>query len=259
MNHNELTTVEAGRLEACEAAIKAGMQTFLEVGNSLLEIRDSRLYRQDFSTFEEYCRQRWGMVASRARQLIGAAGVVRNLGSVTNVTPSNEAQARALASLPDDEQQLVWSYALQTAPVVDDVPVITAQHVKRAAYTVALLKSHGWNGDLTPGRALLIDEEFHGLMPEFDAAGLEGLTRSITKLGVINPLDVWGKTVLDGHERYFICMRLGLPFEIYPRNFENRDEAILFILESQLLRKNYTPQELAGILAAAETAPSMIA
>jgi hypothetical protein len=247
-SQSELTTAEAAQLETCEATIRAGMQTFLEVGESLLLIRDARLYRQDFGTFEDYCRQRWGMVASRARQLIGAAGVVRNLESVTTVTPNNERQARALVSLPDDEQQLVWAFAVQTAPIVDDSPVITAQHIKKAAYTVELLKAHGWPGNLSPGRALLIDEEFYSLLPDLDSDAAEGLAGSIAKLGLINPLDVWGKTILDGHERYFICMRLGLPFETYPRTFENRDAAIIFIAESQLMRKNYTKDELAAIL-----------
>ncbi len=81
-------------------------------------------------------------------------------------------------------------------------------------------------------------------MPPLDAELSAGLERSIARLGVINPLDVWGKTLLDGHERYFICLRLGLPFEINQREFEDRDAAMLFIYESQLMRKNYTPEEL---------------
>jgi hypothetical protein len=248
----ELTTEEITQLDTCEATIRAGMQTFIDVGEALLLIRDARLYRAEFGTFEDYCRQRWGMVASRARQLIGAAGVVRNLETVTTVTPANEAQARALANLEDDQQRLVWAFAVQTAPVVDDEPIITAQHVKKAAYTVELLKAHGWSGNILSGRALLIDEEFYDLLPALDADATEGLAGSIVKLGVINPLEVWGKTILDGHERYFICMRLGAPFEITPRACESRDEATRFILESQLMRKNYTKDEIATILVAAE-------
>ncbi len=37
----------------------AFVQTFYEVGNALLQIRDERLYRQTHSTFEEYCREKW--------------------------------------------------------------------------------------------------------------------------------------------------------------------------------------------------------
>jgi hypothetical protein len=46
-----------------------------------LEIRDSRLYRQEFDTFEDYCRERWKMSKTNANRLIDAAEVA------TNVTP----------------------------------------------------------------------------------------------------------------------------------------------------------------------------
>jgi hypothetical protein len=157
----ELSAMERTQLDTYESTIKAGLQTFYEVGNALLAIRDGRLYRRDFATFEDYCRGRWGMGASRARQLIGAAGVVANLEGVTNVTLSNESQARALASLAPESQQLVWQFAVEAAPVVDDEPVITAAHIRKAADTVERLTQHGWNGEIEPGRALLIDEEFH--------------------------------------------------------------------------------------------------
>lgn len=42
------------------------------------------------SPFEHYCRERWQFNASRARQLIGSVGVIENLKSVTQVTPTTE-------------------------------------------------------------------------------------------------------------------------------------------------------------------------
>lgn len=54
------------------------------------------------------------MVASRARQLIGAAETVELLeASVTNVTPQSEAQARELAPLRGDPGRMsdVWAEA----------------------------------------------------------------------------------------------------------------------------------------------------
>jgi hypothetical protein len=242
-----LTISEIEQLKAHEATITAGLQTFYEVGNALLTIRDGRLYRLDFRTFEEYCCSKWGMVASRARQLIGAASVVANIEGVTNVTLSNEAQARALASLASESQQLVWEYAVKAAPVVDDEPKITAAHIRKAAYTVEILKAHGWQGGFPRSPALLIDEEFHSIMPPIDEVTQVGMENSILKLGVINPLDVWGNTILDGHERFFICMRLGIPFETVQRSCKDRNAAILFICETHLTRKNYTPEELAKV------------
>lgn len=243
----QLSATETAQLEAHEATIKAGLQTFYEVGTALFAIRDGRLYRRDFATFEDYCRKRWGIVASRARQLIGAASVIANLESVTNVTPANEGQARALASLAADSQVAVWNFAVLAAPVVDDKPQVTAAHIKKAAYTVELLKVHGWDGDVGPGRAFLIDPEFHAQMPPVEPWLSDSMEASMLRLGVINPLDVWGNTIVDGHVRYFICMRRGLSFEVTPRAFEDRDAAILFILETHVHRKGYTLNELTRI------------
>ncbi len=240
----ELNPRETAQLESYEAAIKAGLQTFYEVGNALLAIRDARLYRRDFGTFEDYCRNRWGMGASRARQLIGAADVAANIEGVTTVTLSNEAQARALASLAADVQQVVWAFAVSTAPVVDDRPHITAQHIKKAAYTVELLKRHGWQGDAQPGRAFLIDPEFHEQMPPVEPWLFDLMEDSMLKHGVINPINVWGNTILDGHIRYFICMRNGLDFKVTQRNFESRDKVEAFIFMAHAVGRRYTLEDL---------------
>jgi hypothetical protein len=244
-----LSADETAQLETCEATIKAGLQTFYEVGTALLTIREARLYRRDFATFEDYCRQRWHMVASRARQLIGAAQVVANIESVTTVTPENERQARELAAVAAGEQQTVWDFAVKAAPVVDDKPVITAQHIKKAAYTVALLKQHGWQGDVQPGRALLIDAEFHARTPDVPPWLFDSMAESMLRFGIINPLDVWGNTIVDGHVRYFIAMFYGLSFETMPRHFEQREDVLTFIRESHVHRKPYTLAELNKIYA----------
>lgn len=69
-----------------------------------MEIRDSRLYRVEHKTFEDYCKNKWKMTASRARQLIGSSERVRNIESVTTVTPKTEAVTRPLTKLPAEQQ-----------------------------------------------------------------------------------------------------------------------------------------------------------
>jgi hypothetical protein len=134
----DLTATEAAQFEACETTIKAGLQTFYEVGVALLAIRDARLYRRDFATFEDYCRQRWGMGASRARQLIGAAETVAALESVTMVTPKNERQVRPLMSLEPSQQREAWARAVETAPDGK----ISAGHVQLAVEHVAAVTKY---------------------------------------------------------------------------------------------------------------------
>ena len=60
----------------------------------------------DFSTFEEYCQERWGWSRHRSNQLIEAAEVVTDLGNHGHQTtmPANERQARELARVPEEKR-----------------------------------------------------------------------------------------------------------------------------------------------------------
>ena len=105
-----VTEIEAQRFTELETAIERGVQTFVEVGNALIEIRDSRLYRADYGTFEDYCRERWGFTDRRARQLMTATEIVTNIqtGTAVPVLPQTERQARGLSGLTPDQQREVW-------------------------------------------------------------------------------------------------------------------------------------------------------
>lgn len=104
-----LTVAEADQLADCEAVIAKGLQTFIEVGQALLTIRDNRLYRTSYGTFEEYCRNTWGFNDRRASQIIEAAHVSKILGTA----PATESHAAALAPLKDDPDAMraVWETA----------------------------------------------------------------------------------------------------------------------------------------------------
>jgi len=89
-------------LADCEAVIRRGLNSFIEVGEALMEIRDNRLYREKgFGRFEDYCQQEWGFSQSRTYQMMDAAKVTGLLESSTIVEqlPSTERQARELVPL----------------------------------------------------------------------------------------------------------------------------------------------------------------
>ena len=125
---NTLTPPEETRLEELETTIQRGLNTFVDVGLALMEIRDSKLYRKDYNTFEFYCHDKWGMNASRARQLISATETINNLESVTTVTllPENERQIRPLMGLEPEQQREAWQQAVETTPEGK----VTAAHVQ---------------------------------------------------------------------------------------------------------------------------------
>lgn len=112
MNSDQIITK---RLTELETVIERGLQTFVEVGNALMEIRDNRLYLAEHDTFEGYCRDRWAMSKVHAYRLMDAAGVVGNLESnPMGYFPQNERQARPLAILPPDLQAEAWAAAVDT-------------------------------------------------------------------------------------------------------------------------------------------------
>lgn len=120
-----LSTDERAQLEAHEEVIERGLKTFYEVGAALLDIRDRRLYREQYSTFEAYCEKRWGISKTHANRLIEGAEVVANLTPM-GVIPDNERQARELAPLEPEAQRIVWQVVKETAPDGK----VTAAHVK---------------------------------------------------------------------------------------------------------------------------------
>lgn len=112
-----LTTTEQQALHAHEATIRAGIDTFVAVGNALAAIRNERLYRADYATFEDYARERWEIGRARAYQLMGAAQAALAVSTIVDIAPpANEAQARPLAGLAPDVQREVWQQATATAP-----------------------------------------------------------------------------------------------------------------------------------------------
>lgn len=110
-----LTVTESTEYEQQEAIIHHGFKTFVEVGSALMAIRDKRLYRQDFGTFEDYCQERWGIGRGPANYLIAGSMAAGNLVSM-ETKPTNERQVRPLAKLSPDIQREVWQEAVDTAP-----------------------------------------------------------------------------------------------------------------------------------------------
>lgn len=95
---------------------------------------------------------------------------------------------------------------------------------------------------------LIIDEEFRALIPPLTSAERSELEQSILADGCLSPIIVWRDTIVDGHHRYEICQRHSIPFEVSPIEFQNRDEAISWIVHNQLGRRNlnnFTRIELA--------------
>ncbi len=136
--HQEFTFLnahEAIELGRCEAVVEKGLAAFLDVGQALWQIRQSRLYRENHSTFEEYVEARWLMSKSQAYRLISATEVVHQIEEAgspigdngDHLLPSNAAQARPLSQLPIHQRPEAWAKAVEqsggqpTAAVVQEI------------------------------------------------------------------------------------------------------------------------------------------
>src|ERR1044071_7326862 len=51
-----LPPADQAEFDACEAVVRKGWDTYIEVGLALARIRDKELYRAEYSSFEAYCR-----------------------------------------------------------------------------------------------------------------------------------------------------------------------------------------------------------
>lgn len=117
-------------LSGYEEVIARGLQSFTEVGTALIAIRDGRLYRSQYPTFEDYCANRWGLARTRAYELIDAATTVREVSEISDIAPVNEGQAKALRGLEPKVAAEVMTEAAEAGKV-------TAASIKAAREKVA--------------------------------------------------------------------------------------------------------------------------
>ncbi len=125
-NHEMVMSIrESQRLEELEKVIARGRKTFVEVGLALAEIRDLRLYKREYGSFSEYCREKWGWEKSYAYYMIEGAEVVKALPEKVSTLVDTETAARELAKVePERRAGIVQA-------VVDGGRPVTAAEIKR--------------------------------------------------------------------------------------------------------------------------------
>jgi hypothetical protein len=126
---NKLSVGEWAQLRERETIIKDGEQVFIRVGTALAEIRDLKLYREKFGTFQEYVEQRLGWTRQRAYQVMEAAKVVKELPPKMSSMLDTARAAEAVAKVPQDQREQVLAEAAKAGPV-------TAASVQQAAAKV---------------------------------------------------------------------------------------------------------------------------
>ncbi len=131
-----LSDAEKVELHECEAVVVTGWNTFVEVGLALARIRQGRLCRDDFDSFDAYCRAKWQYTRVYVNQLISAAQLFTHLAAIcVHRKPDHESQVRPLIGLTLEQSQLAWECAVALA----GEGRITARVVKTAMQQLQLV------------------------------------------------------------------------------------------------------------------------
>ena len=124
------------RLEQLESEIESGIRS---VGKALMEIRDSKAYRDQHDTFEAYCKERWGFTDRHARELISAETVRAKIGTFVPVETLKTEHLLAISSVPANKQGQVAASVLAECEEQNRKP--TTKDFKAAAKEFAQPKA----------------------------------------------------------------------------------------------------------------------
>lgn len=101
-----LTDEQHDKFQKLEDQISDNLSSSFKLAAALAQIHDEKLYREEFDTFEEYCKKRWDYSRSYCERLAKMHGVVTDLKKYEDnqVFPSNELQARVFVPLKKDQR-----------------------------------------------------------------------------------------------------------------------------------------------------------
>lgn len=85
---------------------------------------------------------------------------------------------------------------------------------------------------------LTASDRIHSVLPMHTDQEISITTESLLNEGCIEPLVVWKGILIDGYLRYRICHEHGIPFEVVEMDFSDETEAILWVIQTHIGRRN---------------------
>jgi hypothetical protein len=86
-----------------------------------------------------------------------------------------------------------------------------------------------------------IDQEFRDIIPALTGAEFEQLEKNIIEEGCREKIITWNGFLIDGHNRYKICEKNSIKFEVLEKNdFEDRHAVINWMIQNQIGKRNLT-------------------
>lgn len=130
-----LATLLKSREKAIQAALDAAKDHFAVIGTHLAAIRDDKLYKDQFETFDAYVLERWEFTRQYAYRLISSAKTLEDLSTAVDKgtpLPTTERQVREIEKAEPEERAEVW----QTAQEIAGTEQPSAPVIQRAAEIV---------------------------------------------------------------------------------------------------------------------------
>jgi hypothetical protein len=133
----KLDVSERTKFRKLQAIIAEGISSFVVVGNALKEIRDSKLYREEYKTFEKYVSDKWKMQKSQAYRLIDSSVINQNLSHIVGQSSrvSEIVNPRQLCELKDVPAESM-APVVERAAAIAGKDKITASDLKQARQEV---------------------------------------------------------------------------------------------------------------------------
>lgn len=114
-------------LKTVEDSIQNGI---LAVGLGLMEIQDKQLYLADHTTFEDYCKERWGFSKSAVYQHIANTKTSQNVSAIVDTKTVKNAHLREIAKAPEKKQAQIAATVIEQCEQEGVEP--TAKHYRAA-------------------------------------------------------------------------------------------------------------------------------
>ena len=96
---------------------------------------------------------------------------------------------------------------------------------------------------------IVVNEELKAYIEPLTADEHEALERSILAEGCRDALVLWGDVLVDGHNRYGICQKHGLPFQtVQNPRFQSMEDVHLWMIDQHLGRRSVSDFQR-GVLA----------
>jgi len=90
-------------------------------------------------------------------------------------------------------------------------------------------------------KELKINPAYKNLIPPLSTDEYLQLEANLVESGIREPISTWKDTIIDGHNRYELAQKHNLPFPTEEYDFTNENDAIQWIINNQLGRRNLLP------------------